>query len=334
MCRANRGLMRGPSPEDLAYVIYTSGSTGQPKGVEIEHGGLVNHAQEIARRLDLGPGDRLLQYLSLSFDAAAEEIFPALISGAALHLHSTPSELSGRSLLDWSRAAGVNVLHIPPPVWLSLLDEVSAHGAGAALHLKAIMSGGDSIRRADVAKWQDATGGAIRFLFAYGITEATITSTLHEANGHTPLTASGRLPIGRPLANTCAYVLDEFSRPVPAGAPGELYVGGAGVARGYLNRAALTAERFVGDPFDPGPNRRLYRTGDLVRYLHDGNLEFLGRLDQQVKIQGYRIELGEVETVLRQHPAIREAVVVARADPTGENRLAAYLGRGDLPGAE
>lgn len=322
----------GAGADNLAYIIFTSGSTGEPKGAEVEHRGLVNHALDIARRLELGPGDRVLQYLSLSFDAAAEEVFPTLISGAALHLHPTPSELSGRVLLDWSREQHVNVLHVPPPVWLSLLEELAiepSQSSHSAKHLKALMTGGDNVRLDDVARWQTLTGGKTKFLMAYGVTEATITSTLYEADEPLAMTPSGRLPIGRPIANTWVYVLDAFLRPVPIGAPGELYVGGVGVARGYRDRPALTSERFVADPhLDELPDhqdRRMYRTGDLVRYLHDGNLEFLGRVDQQVKVNGYRIEPGEIEAVLRQHPEVCEAVLISRSDTLGEHRLAAYV---------
>ena len=221
------------------------------------------------------------------------------------------------------------MLHVTPPVWLSLLEELSMHGGQAARHLKAVMTGGDSVRLDDVARWKQVTTGAVKFLFAYGVTEATITSILFEADGPLAITPSGCLPIGRPIANARVYVLDEFLRPVPIGSPGELCIGGVGVARGYRGRPALTSERFLADPyaapFADRSHRRMYRTGDLVRYLQDGNLEFLGRVDQQVKVNGYRIEPGEIEAALRQHPDVHEAAVVAQADALGENRLTAYV---------
>lgn len=315
-------------PDDVAYIIYTSGSTGQPKGVEVPHRGLVNHATELARRAALRPGDALLQYLSLSFDAAVEEIFPTLSSGATLHMHPSPAELSGRVLLDWSREQGVNVLHLPAVVWSSLVDETAKSAGAATRHLKTVIVGGDSIATEQVERWRAATGDACRFLFAYGVTEVTITSTLFDPADGLPATASSVLPIGRPIANTRLYVLDEFQQPLPLGVPGELYIGGAGVARGYLRRPELTSERFLVDPFVGGSDARMYRTGDLVRYLADGNIEFLGRVDRQLKVRGYRVEPAEIEAVLQLHPQVREAIVVPRG-PGDSRRLAAYVGCGE-----
>ena len=318
-------LPSAASSRNLAYVIYTSGSTGEPKGVEVEHRGLVNHASEIIRRCDLRPGDSVLQYLSLSFDAAGEEIFPALLSGATLHLYAVPAELSGRALLDWSRNSGVNVLHLPVPVWSSLVDEVTTNGSHLAAHLKAVVAGGDSVPADQLRRWREATSSASIFLFAYGVTEATITSTIFDGAREVPATASSCLPIGRPIANMRLYVLDEHQQPVPIGVAGELYIGGLGVARGYHRRPELSAERFLSDPFADGSNERMYRTGDLVRYLADGNLEFLGRADRQVKVRGYRIEPAEIEAALQLHPQVREAIVLPHG--SGESkRLAAYVG--------
>jgi len=317
-------------PESVAYMIYTSGSTGTPKGVEVEHRGLVNHAVELAQRYGLTPGDGLLQYLSLSFDAAAEEIFPALVAGATLHLHRSPAELSGRVLLDWSREHRVNVLHVPMPVLSSLVDEIVTGGMTAGAHLKAIGAGGDSLPTEQWRRFAAVTGGAIRFLFIYGVTEATITSTIFDGTRPPTVPLSNGLTIGRPIANTQLYVLDEFGQPAPTGVAGELYIGGVGVARGYRGRPELTAARFLADSFSGRDGARMYRTGDLVRYLSDGNIEFLGRVDRQVKVHGYRIEPAEIEAVLQLHPGVHEVIVV----PFGageERRLAAYVGR--VPGA-
>jgi amino acid adenylation domain-containing protein/non-ribosomal peptide synthase protein (TIGR01720 family) len=325
---SDEALAPTATPDDCAYVIYTSGSTGQPKGVEVPHRGLVNHAIDLARRAELRPGDALLQYLSLSFDAAIEEIFPTLTSGATLHMHPSPAELSGRVLLDWTRENRVNVLHLPTVVWSSLVNECAKSGGAAARHLKTVIVGGDSIPIEQVERWRAATGDACRFLFAYGVTEATITSTLFDPADRVPTTASKSLPIGRPIANTRLYVLDEMRQPLPAGVAGELYIGGVGVARGYLGRPELTKERFLPDPFASAANARMYRTGDLVRYLADGNVEFLGRVDRQLKVRGYRIEPAEIEAVLQLHPLVREAIVVPRGQ--GEaRRLAAYVGSGE-----
>jgi amino acid adenylation domain-containing protein/non-ribosomal peptide synthase protein (TIGR01720 family) len=316
------GLVR---PDQLAYVLYTSGSTGRPKGVEVEHRGLVNHALEFAHRIGLAPGDRILQYLSVSFDAAAEEIFPALAVGAAIAMHPRPVELSGRELLDWSRRQGVNVLHVTPPVWLSLVDELGLVGPAAAAHLKTVIVGGDSVRRADLQRWRRLTADRIPLYLAYGVTEATITSTLFDSRETAAPSSSPFAPIGRPLANTRAYVLDEFGQPVPIGVPGELYLGGVGIARGYRNRPQLTAERFVPDSCSRDPVARMYRTGDRARLLHDGTLEFLGRLDQQVKVRGFRIEPAEIACALKEHPNVAEAVVIAIGNAHDEKQLVAYV---------
>jgi len=312
-------------PANLAYVIYTSGSTGEPKGVDVEHRGLANHAVAFAEKCQLGPGDRLMQYLSPSFDAAAEEIFPTLACGATLCLHTSPAELSGRSLLDWSRAAGVTVLHLPVAVWTSLVAALSTEGSQLADHLRLVIAGGDNVPRGTLRRWRELTADRIRFLFAYGVTEATITSALFDGDVEPATTGGDRTPIGRPLANHRLYILDEHARPVPLGVAGEIAIGGIGVARGYRGRPALTAERFAADPFAVEQGGRLYRTGDLGRYLADGNIEFLGRIDQQVKIRGFRIEPGEIEAALTAHARVREAIVVPLGD--GETRrLAAYVG--------
>ena len=316
-------------PHHLAYIIYTSGSTGVPKGAEVEHRGLVNHAVVLAQRLQLASGDALLLYLSPSFDAAGEEIFPALVSGATLVLHSAPAELSGRALLEWSEANRVNLLHVTPAVWMSMVDEVAASGAALARHLKATIAGGDNVSRQAIDRWHQLTEGRVPFFLAYGVTEATITTTLGDSRERVPASDSERLPIGRPIANNRAYVLDEFRQPVPPGVAGEIYLGGVGVARGYRNRPELTSERFVADPFAEKRGARMYKTGDRGRWLADGQLEFLGRFDQQVKIRGYRIEPGEIESALGRWPAIREAAVVAVADATGHKRLVAYVATGE-----
>ncbi|MBX3413398.1 MAG: amino acid adenylation domain-containing protein [Pirellulales bacterium] len=325
-------LERRCAPRDLAYIIYTSGSTGEPKGVEVEHRGLVNHAVAFAAQCELGPGDRLLQYLSPSFDAAAEEIFPTLASGATLVLHPAPAELAGRSLLEWSRAAGVNVLHLPVAVWNSLFD--AEHEATLFDHLRLVIAGGDNVSRDALRRWREMTRDRVRFLFAYGVTEATITSTLFDGREEPAPSGSPRIPIGRALANHRVYILDERLQCVPTGVAGEIALGGVGVARGYRGRPTLTAGKFVADSFGLEPDDRIYRTGDLGRVLADGSIEFLGRIDQQVKIRGYRIEPGEIEAALLRHQDVHEAIVVPLGD--GESRrLAAYVGSpGDRPPTE
>ncbi len=309
---------------DLAYVVYTSGSTGTPKGVEIEHAGLVNHARELADHYDLAPGDGVLQFLSFGFDAAGEEIFPALTSGSTLHIHPTPRELIGVDLLNWSRQHNVNVLHIPPPVWDSLLKAIEVQGPDSASHLKTVLTGGESIARAKFKRWQKLIGERVRLLYAYGVSEATITTTLFTATESVASSSTERVPIGRPIANHRVFVLDHFHNPLPIGVPGELYIGGIGVARGYRGRPELTDERFVTIKVASQPER-LYRTGDLVRYLSDGNLEFLGRIDHQVKVRGCRIEPAEIESAISDHPAVNDVAVVARENNRTGKRLVAYM---------
>jgi len=311
-------------PDDLAYIVYTSGSTGTPKGGEIEHSGLVNHACVLAERYGLVPGDGVLQFLSFGFDAAGEEVFPTLVSGATLHIHPTPRELIGADLLDWSRRYNVNVLHIPPPVWDSVRMAIDNLGADSAKHLKTVLTGGEGIARAKFESWQKLVGDRVTLLYAYGVSEATITSTLFTATDFEAPSATERVPIGRPIANQLVFVLDEFQQPVPIGVPGELYIGGTGVARGYRGRPELTREHFVNVEVD-SQRHRLYRTGDLVRYLNDGNLEFLGRIDHQIKIRGSRIEPAEIESSISEHPAVNDVAIVAHENNTTGIRLVAYL---------
>ena len=336
-----------PAMSHLAYVIYTSGSTGAPKGVWVRQRNLVNHACALAEATGLGPGDRVLQFISLSFDAAGEEIYPALISGATLVAPAATDALLGRELFDYCAAHEVSVLHMPASVWHTAFDDLAATpetgrdlaGLGS---LRLLMLGGDAPSPERLRAFTHLLGREIAFMNLYGPTEATITATFYRTTTAAP--GQARLPIGQPIANARTYVLDAHQRPVPVGVPGELYIGGAGVAAGYLGRPELTAEKFVPDPFaevrsqasggrelasdlrSPTSGPRLYRTGDLARWLPDGNLEFLGRNDDQVKIRGFRVELGEIEAALRQHPTVREAVVAARGTPGDPAvRLVAYV---------
>ncbi|HEX8243279.1 MAG TPA: amino acid adenylation domain-containing protein, partial [Longimicrobium sp.] len=308
----------GLSPEHPAYVIYTSGSTGRPKGVLVPHRGLGNVAVAQQRTFGVGADDRVLQFASLSFDAAAFELVMALASGAALCLAPREELLPGPGLLGLLRRHAVTTVTLPPSALAALpVEELPA--------LRNITVAGEALPAELVARW----GVRHRLWNLYGPTEATIWSTAAECAD------PARKPdIGAPIANVRAYVLDDAMEPVPVGAAGELYVGGAGVARGYLGRPALTAERFVADPFGGEPGARLYRTGDRVRWLADGRLDFLGRIDHQVKVRGYRIELGEIEARLVEHPAVRDAVVLAREDEPGDTRLVAYVVGGETAGAE
>ena len=311
-------------PENLAYVIYTSGSTGRPKGVQVLQRGLINHAQTLARAYTIGPDDRVLQFITLSFDASGEEIYPALISGATLVLISSAAELVGGRLVHFCIDHDIHVLHLAASIWHQSVDDLAAEEQ-LDIPLRVLLVGGE---RPDIVRLRDWTRRLqrpMRFINAYGPTEATITAAKYELLCDEETVASlERIPIGRPIANVAIYILDEAMQPVPIGVPGELFIGGAGVARGYLGRPELTAERFVPDPFSGDPEGRLYKTGDLARWLPDGTIEFMGRVDEQVKIRGFRIELGEIESVLVQSSDVKDAVVVARED-SGHKRLVAYV---------
>jgi amino acid adenylation domain-containing protein len=314
------------TPRNLAYVIYTSGSTGQPKGVAIEHRSIADRCLALHQHYQLSAADRVFQSASLSFDVSVDQILTPLSRGAAVVLGR--SQLGEPAEFDADiRRYGVTVVGIPPAFFQQWVRMYSADSPPPQT-LQLIVVGGDVLAREPVLAWQALPHAAARLVNAYGPTEATVWAT------HYPVPRppdSGSIPIGRPLIHTRVHVLDEQQRPVPAGVAGELYIGGIGVARGYLNRPELTAQRFIADPFGAGAGERLYRSGDLARYRADGNLEFLGRIDQQIKLRGFRIEPGEIEAVLRQFPAVSDAAVLAREDQPGDQRLVAYVVA--LPGA-
>ena len=296
-------------PDNAAYVIYTSGSTGRPKGVVVPHRGIGNLAAAQRAAFGIDADSRILQFASLSFDAAVAEIAQTLLSGATLVMADADRLMPGPGLASLLIEEEVTVATLPP-------SALAAMPGAEFPALKTIASAGEAIG-ADVArKWAQGR----RFVNAYGPTETTVCATkaVDPPTDDTP-------PIGLPIQNLRAYVLDAAMEPVPVGVPGELYVGGVGVARGYLNRPAMTAERFVPDPFGGDTGARLYRTGDRVRRRADGQIEFLGRADQQVKVRGFRVEPGEIEAALREHPSVRDAVVVARGDASGGARLVAYV---------
>ncbi|MCP4663535.1 MAG: amino acid adenylation domain-containing protein, partial [bacterium] len=321
-------------PGNLAYVIYTSGSTGRPKGVAIPHDAIAGHCRTIRRQLALEPGDRVLQSASFNFDVALEQTFPALLSGCQLVLRGhdlwLPSQLSEKF-----RELGITVADLPAAYWERWVDEsLAAAQSGAPEPLRLVSVGGDVMAPEAACGWSRTPQAAVRLLNAYGPTEATITATAFPVPAVAPeRCCRHRVPIGRPFADRSLRILDRRGyppfvplrgNPVPIGVPGELCLGGPLLARGYLKRPALTAERFV--PDDGGA--RLYRTGDLARYRPDGNVEFLGRLDDQVKVRGFRIELGEIEAALAAFPGVRETSVVARETGRvpGDRELVAYLG--------
>ncbi|PYC71876.1 non-ribosomal peptide synthetase [Streptomyces tateyamensis] len=296
------------TPADRAYVLYTSGSTGRPKGVAVGHRALVNLLSSFADQLDCGPEDGWLGLTSLSFDIAGLELFLPLVTGARLVLVGDGLALDGPALTELLRRERVSHVQATPSGWRVLLS-----GDGLPPGLTALV-GGEAL---PLPLARELRARVARLFNVYGPTETTIWSTCAEL----PV-APERIRIGRPIANTRAYVLDPLHRPLPVGVPGELYLGGDGVAEGYLDRPELTAERFVTDPYAGG---RMYRTGDLAAWTEDGELDFLGRLDHQVKIRGHRIELGEIESALLEHPAVAEAAVAVDQDAAGEPRLVGYL---------
>ncbi|HEX8275787.1 MAG TPA: amino acid adenylation domain-containing protein [Longimicrobiaceae bacterium] len=310
----------------LAYVIYTSGSTGTPKGVMVSHRALASLVQAVVEMHGFGPDTRVFSTLPVSFDASIGDIFPALLCGGALVLHPAPGELSAAEMLAFVRRHRADAAGIPVALWSHWLEQLEAAWDGGPLPLPAVTrAGGESMPLERARAWRRLGGGRARVVNYYGPTETTVIVTAHEAAADQADTVSGSVPIGRPLPGTGAYVLDRRLRPVPAGGAGELWVGGVQVARGYLGRPALTAARFLPDPYSGRPGARMYGTGDRVRRLADGALEFLGRIDDQVKVRGFRVEPGEVEAALLAHPEVREAAVVAGRGPGGETRLAGYF---------
>ena len=309
------GALDGDAPHvdvaagQLAYVIYTSGSTGRPKGVSLSHRGLQNLVAWHRRVYGVTASDRASLVAGLGFDASVWELWPYLLSGACVHVPEEETRGSAALLLEWLAESGVSLCFAPTPLAEAMFDSPMP----ANLSLRSLLTGGDTLHRVPA-------GLPFEVYNNYGPTESTVVTTSVKVRGGSDAPPS----IGFPVDNTCVHVLDRGLRQVPVGVPGELYIASDSLARGYLNRPDLTAERFIPDPFSVQPGGRMYRTGDLVRRLAAGDLDFLGRLDDQVKVRGFRIELGEIEAVLASHPAVRDAVVVAREGRAGNRRLVAY----------
>jgi amino acid adenylation domain-containing protein len=301
---------------NLAYIIYTSGSTGQPKGVMVPHRA-INRLVLNNGYAKIGPGDRVAFAANPAFDASTLEVWAPLLNGGCIVVIGQAVLLEPVRFGEVLRSQKIDLLWLTVGLFNQYAETLAKDFAG----LRYLMVGGDALNVGVIARVLQ-NGPPQHLLNGYGPTETTTFATTYEI---TAVREDARsIPIGRPIANTQTYILNALREPVPVGVPGELYIGGAGVARGYLNRPELTAERFLPDPFSSEPGARMYRTGDMARWLADGTIEFLGRNDFQVKIRGFRIELGEIEARLAEHPAVREAVVVAREDTPGDKRLVAY----------
>ncbi|KAG9577558.1 hypothetical protein KCV01_g16960, partial [Aureobasidium melanogenum] len=300
----------------LAYVIYTSGSTGVPKGVAVEHGALSRRIEGLSARYGFEASDRILQFASINFDASVEEIFGALTRGAALVLRTTEWLAAADTFWALCEASRISVVDLPTKFWQQLVTD---RATPVPEVVRAVIVGGEAIDPATVRGWTGMAGHRPRLFNTYGPTEAIVVATVQD------VVSGGDTEIGRPVADTSIYVLDARGTPVAPGVVGEIHVGGPTLARGYIGRTDLTAERFVDDPFAGRPGARMYRTGDLGRWSADGRLDYVGRNDQQVKIRGFRVEPAEVENGLRALPSLRDAAVVALDDATGGTQLVAYV---------
>ncbi|MCP4701327.1 MAG: amino acid adenylation domain-containing protein, partial [Gammaproteobacteria bacterium] len=308
------------NPDNLAYVIYTSGSTGKPKGVQISHQAFVNFLISMAKQPGLNDKDILLAVTTISFDICGLEFFLPLITGARFIIVRRETAADGRQIAEELHKCEATVLQATPATWRmvapELPDNSSLKGLCGGEALPAALA--DELLEKGVELWN-----------VYGPTETTVWSSVDnvttQSEKNVPGSEKASVPIGYPIANTQLYILDKNLQPVPVGVPGELHIGGDGLARGYLNRLELTAEKFIPDPFSSAPDARLYKTGDLCRYLADGNIEYLRRIDFQIKIRGLRVELGEIETAIVQHEAVQQTVVIVREDQPGDKRLAAYI---------
>jgi amino acid adenylation domain-containing protein len=312
--------------DNLAYVIYTSGSTGRPKGVSVSHRALVNFLLAVADEFNLNAADHVLQFASISFDVAIEEIFPAWLRGAAVIMRDLQQLASPTSMTRIIEQEEVTAMELPTAYWQEWVSELSRSGKPVPACLRLVIVGGEKASTETVTKWREFRK---QLKNVYGVTEATISSTSYTDSEDD---SQSGLPIGKPLTNTQIYVLDREMKPAGISIAGELYIGGEGVARGYLSDVALTAERFVPNPFGDKRGMRLYKTGDIAIYLPSGDIEFIGRRDDQVKIRGFRIELGEIESVLKQHPGVDNAVIAvgASAGPDLHSRSKEMEGPHDL----
>jgi len=310
----------GACPANLAYVIYTSGSTGKPRGVLLSHRALASYIVEAVELYGMVHSDRVVQFASLSFDIAIEEIFPVWAAGGTVVLWDDGLSLGTENYFDFIERNRISMLSLPTAFWHELVHGAADSGRDFPASLRLVSVGGEKVSAGAFASWRKMAGPRIRWMNTYGPSEASVIATAWEPGEDEQVDEP---PIGRAVANATISLLDPELKPVPAGETGELYIGGAGVARGYLNRPETTAERFIADPFRTEPGAILYKTGDLARMRPDGNLEFRGRADFQVKIRGFRVEVEEIERALDQHPGVREAAVVAQG--VESKRLVAFV---------
>jgi amino acid adenylation domain-containing protein len=313
------------TPSDIAYVLYTSGSTGKPRGVLLPHAGLVNYTTSAAKMFGIGPSDRMMQFCSISFDIAIEEMYTTWLSGATLVLRTEEMSLAVPEFLAWVEQQKITILDLPTAYWHEWVHHFSELKEPVPPSVRLVIVGGEKSSAKSLAIWLKAIRGRTRWINTYGPTEASICVTAFEPSFGDDGAIPENIPVGRPLPNCRVYLLDRQLNPVPVGVPGELHVGGVCVSRGYHNRPEMTAQKFVSDPFSNEPGARMYKTGDMARYLPSGDIEFLGRGDDQIKIRGFRVELGEIEAALAKHPLVGEAAVVAREDAPGDKRLIAYI---------
>ncbi|MES2300291.1 MAG: amino acid adenylation domain-containing protein, partial [Pseudomonadota bacterium] len=319
------GAALGLHAGHMAYVLYTSGSTGLPKGVMVEHRNVRNLVQHHKQLCGLTKADRVLQFASFGFDNSIAEIFPALATGARIVLRPAHLVVPDQEFIAFLDTHQITMTDLPTAFWHLWASEVRAGRGRPGPSLRVVLAGGEKAERRHLEAWFDAPAmQAVRWINTYGPTEAAVNATTIAYTRDSALPRTD-IPIGRPIANTQIYILDKFGQPTPLGVAGEIHIGGVQVARGYLNRAELSAERFVADPFSTAAQARLYKTGDLGRWMDDGSVEYMGRNDFQVKIRGFRIEIGEIEAALAQCPGVRDVVVLAREDNPGDKRLVAYL---------
>lgn len=313
------------APENVAYVIYTSGSSGLPKGVQITHRALANYTHAAAREYQINAHDRVLQFASISFDTSAEEIYPCLTRGATLVVRSDSMISTVSFFLDKCREQSLTFLSLPTAYWHEVVSGIAAEKLSFPSCVRLVILGGEKANPKHWSLWKEHVRPSTLLENTYGPTEATVIATAYKMIRETADDSVVReIPIGRPLPNTQCYVLDQHLQPLPVTVPGQLYIGGAGLSRGYLNSPELTADRFIPNPFSPGGSERLYRTGDVARHRPDGNLEFIGRVDEQVKLRGFRVEPGEVEAALVTHSQVEQAIVLLREDAR-QKRLVAYV---------